>query len=40
MNNENGSRSDETCQTDMYNLKSFHTPHIVDRLMIVSEELT
>ena len=28
-------RSDDTCQLDMYTLQSFHTPNILDLLLIV-----
>ena len=34
------SRSDGNCQRDMYTLKSFHKPNIVDLLLIVLEKQT
>ena len=35
-----GSRSGDTCQTDMYISESFYTPNIVDLLLIVLEKQT
>ena len=34
------SRSDDTCQLDVYTLQSFHTPNIVDLLYTVQVKQT